>query len=186
VYSSFEKEDEEMQLETTQGKQQYATSQTGGLSISQVARLTGVNAKAIRYYESIGLLPSPRRDNNKYRRYNRADVNRLTLLCCLKALGVPLSSAKQLLNGASNARCFEVQQELLQLVNKRLMAIDQEIAALHRLRAEVACYQHTLIECQPGESEAFSVCFDVSCIALSREQTERRIGHADNYSMRGM
>jgi DNA-binding transcriptional MerR regulator len=126
-----------MQLETTQRKQQDATSPTGGLSISQVAHLTGVNAKAIRYYEGIGLLPAPRRDDNQYRRYSRADVNRLILLRRIKTLGVPLSAAKQILNGATDVRCFEVQQELLHLVNKRLVALDQEIAELHQLRAEV-------------------------------------------------
>ena len=154
-----------MQLETTQSKQQDITLRTGGLSISQVARLTGINAKAIRYYEGIGLLPVPRRDDNKYRRYSRVDVNRLILLRRIKALGVPLSAAKQILNGATDARCFEVQQELLHLVNKRLIALDQEIAELHQLRTEVEGYQRTLIECRPDEAEFFSACFDMCCIA---------------------
>ncbi len=172
-----------MQIETTQSKQPYAAPQTGALPISQVARLTGVNAKAIRYYESIGLLPSPRRDDNKYRRYSRADVNRLILLRCIKTLGVPLSSAKELLNGATDARCIDVQQELIHLVERRLTALDREIAELHQLRAEVACYQRTLIECQPEESEAFSACFNVSCIALSKEEAERSTGRANSYSV---
>jgi hypothetical protein len=36
-------------------------SQVESFTISQVAHLTGVNAKAIRYYESTGLLPRPAR-----------------------------------------------------------------------------------------------------------------------------
>src|SRR5438105_2809268 len=94
---------------------------------SQVAHLTGVNAKAIRYYESIGFLPSPPRAANLYRRYSMADVNRLNLLRRIRLLGVPLSAAKSLLVGATDARCLDVQQELLALVNERLKAIDQEI-----------------------------------------------------------
>ncbi|HEY7093844.1 MAG TPA: MerR family DNA-binding transcriptional regulator [Ktedonobacterales bacterium] len=34
---------------------------TEGLTIGQLARLTGVSAKAIRYYEEVGALPAPPR-----------------------------------------------------------------------------------------------------------------------------
>src|SRR5579872_4719389 len=56
------------------------------LTIGQVARLTGVSAKTIRYYESVGLLPRPLRSANSYRRYGGADVNRILLLHCLRGL----------------------------------------------------------------------------------------------------
>src|SRR5712691_1308403 len=99
-------------------------------TIGQVANLTGVNAKAIRYYESVGLLPRPSRTSNRYRCYTVADVNRLILLRRIRLLGVPLSSARSLLVGTSAARCIDVQQELLELVDERLTALDREIAAL--------------------------------------------------------
>ncbi len=50
-----------MQTDALQENQQRVWAQT---EISQVSHLTGVNAKAIRYYESIGLLPRPRRGEN--------------------------------------------------------------------------------------------------------------------------
>jgi len=50
---------------------------TDGLTIGRLATLTGVSAKAIRYYEEIGLLPRPPRGANRSRRYGPAD---LTLL----------------------------------------------------------------------------------------------------------
>ena len=148
------------------------------LSISQVARMTGVNAKAIRYYESIGLLPSPPRGANQYRRYSMADVNRLVLLRRIRYLGVPLAEARPLLTGAADAQCFEVQQDLLQLVNTRLGELDREIAELHLLRDEMEQYQQKLAHCHPDESEPFRSCVDMSCIAISEEkQTERRNQH---------
>ncbi len=141
-------------------------------TISQIARMTGVNAKAIRYYESIGLLPCPARFNNQYRRYSISDVNRLILLRRIRCLGVPLMQAKSLLIGASDVRCLDVQQELLKLVETRLIAIDQEIAELHRLRADMESYQRKLVDCHPDESQAFQVCADMSCIAISNENFE--------------
>lgn len=158
-----------MQIDTTQDDQQHVPFLPEELTISQVAHLTGINAKAIRYYESIGVLPSPSRGTNSYRRYSMADVNRLILLRRIRYLGVPLTEAKALLTGATDARCVEVQQELLQLVNARLVTLDQEIAELYHLRDEMEVYQHKLANCYPDEREPFCTCVDLSCIAVSEE-----------------
>jgi hypothetical protein len=47
---------------------------TDGLTIGHLAALTDVSAKAIRYYEEIGLLPRPPRGANRYRHYGPADL----------------------------------------------------------------------------------------------------------------
>src|SRR2546425_3049137 len=154
-----------------------AVPSTERLTIGQLAHMTGINAKAIRYYESIGLLPCPERSVNGYRRYTQADVNRLTLLRRLRLLGVPLAALKSLLAEAPDARCIEVQQELLTLVNTRLSALDEEIAELHQLRAHVERYQHQLADCHPNEHEPFSACRDLSCLALIRETTSEEETH---------
>ena len=138
-------------------------------TISQVARLTGINAKAIRYYESIGLLPPPTRESNQYRRYSMADVNRLVLLRRIRYLGVPLTEAKSLLQGATEARRSQVQQDLLHLVQLRLAALDREIAELHLLREDLERYQQKLASCHPDEQEPFCVSVDLSCIAVGDE-----------------
>jgi DNA-binding transcriptional MerR regulator len=149
------------------------TAAADSLTIGQLADHTGVSAKTIRYYESIGLLPWPPRGANHYRRYGTADVNRLRLLRRIRLLGVPLSVAKPLLVGASDARCAEVQGELLALVETRLQAIDQEIAELQQLRSDVAGYQSRLAACnvEPVEtSQRFRECSDMRCIALPSDQ----------------
>lgn len=131
--------------------------------------MTGIAAKAIRYYESIGLLPPPTRLPNQYRCYDMADVKRLILLRRIRYLGVPLTEAKSLLLGATEARRNEVQQELLRLVQDRLTALDQEIAELHLLREELRQYQHTLASCHPDEQESFCTSVNLSCIVVNDE-----------------
>lgn len=135
------------------------------LTIGQIARRTGIPAKTIRFYEEIGLLPQPPRGPNSYRRYSLADINRLLLLRRIRLLGLPLSSAKPLLIGASDARCGDVQRQLFSLVEQRLDAIDQEIAELHALRETVAGYQRALAACPPADHADFSTCSDMRCIA---------------------
>ncbi len=138
-------------------------------TISQVAHLTGIGAKAIRYYESIGLLPPPTREPNQYRRYSMADVNRLVLLRRIRYLGVPLVEAKALLQGATEARRSQVQQNLLHLVQLRLAALDREIAELHLLRQDLERYEQKLANCHPDEQEPFCVSVDLSCIVVGDE-----------------
>ena len=137
---------------------------TDGLTIGRLAALTGVSAKAIRYYEEIGLLPRPPRGANRYRRYGPADVNRVRLLRRLRLLGAPLSLARPLLVGADDARCADVQMEVLSLVSERLRAIDQEIAELGQLRAQIEGYQRSLSACSVEDGMSFRDCADVSCV----------------------
>ncbi len=143
------------------------------LTIGQLARLTGVGAKAIRYYEEAGLLPPPPRGENRYRRYGLVDVNRLILLRRLRLLGVPLSATKPLLMGTDAARCAEVQQQILALVEERLAAIDQEIAELHLLREQVERYQRALADCHPGAGDLFRECVDLACFDVQGQVNDQ-------------
>jgi DNA-binding transcriptional MerR regulator len=139
------------------------------MTIGELARRTGVSAKAIRHYESIGLLPRPQRQANGYRRYGMVDVNRLLLLHRIRLLGVSLAEAKPLLVDVSDARCADVRRELLALVDERLAAIDRELAELRTFRGEVEHYQRALVACCPDEKMQFSDCADLECIVSPDE-----------------
>lgn len=142
-----------------------------GVTIGELARLTGFNAKAIRYYEQIGVLPPSQRGENGYRQYRQADINRLNLLRRLRLLGISLEEAKTLLAATLDAPCYEVQHDLLKLVNARLAALDQEIAELHHLREEVVSCQQQLVGGSVEKDEPFTVCFDHACLACSPPST---------------
>jgi DNA-binding transcriptional MerR regulator len=137
------------------------------MSIGELSRLTGYNAKAIRYYEQIGILPRPTRADNAYRRYSQTDVYRLNLLRRLRLLGISLAEAKLLLVATIDAPCHKVQNELLHLINARLVALDQQIAELHHLREQVAGYQQQLASGIVQKDELFMTCYDQSCLACS-------------------
>lgn len=159
------------------------TTTTEEFTIGEAARKTGVSAKAIRYYESIGLLPRPARQSNGYRRYSMADINRIMLLRHVRLLGVPLSIAKPLIEDAPHARCIEVQQELSKLVQERIATLDQEIAQLRAFRADLETYQRALEECQPDETASFSACMDMRCIAFSHDTDCQEENHEDYYAV---
>jgi DNA-binding transcriptional MerR regulator len=143
------------------------TCPVGGVTIGGLSRLTGFNAKAIRYYEHIGVLPPSSRGENGYRLYSQADLNRLNLLRRLRLLGISLAEAKKLLGATLDAPCYEVQHELLDLVNARLIALDQEIDELNHLREEVVRCQKQLVSGVIEKDEPFTNCSDQACLACS-------------------
>ena len=145
------------------------------LTIGEAARLIGIDAKTIRFYEDIGLLPPARRSANRYRRYGQADVNRLVLLRRIRLLGVPLSAAKPLLSGVPDARCADIQRGLLALVDARLAALNREIAELHALRDETLRYQRALADCAVTGDDLFDDCTDMRCLALPSEHRAQSI-----------
>ncbi len=79
--------------------------ESSGLRIGEVAKLAGTTPRTIRYYEEIGLLPSPGgRQPGAHRTYDEADVERLTEVLRLKSLlGLSLEELKDLLE-AEEAR----------------------------------------------------------------------------------
>ena len=72
------------------------------LSISAVARQAGVRPSAIRYYESVGLLPAPPRVSGR-RRYDTDVLPRLALIAAAQQMGFTIAEIGTLLHGFSPA-----------------------------------------------------------------------------------
>jgi len=70
----------------------------GELAISEVAAQAGVQPSALRYYESIGLLPSPRRVNGR-RRFDPEVLQRLAVIRVAKEAGFTIQEIQTFLDG---------------------------------------------------------------------------------------
>jgi MerR family transcriptional regulator, copper efflux regulator len=66
------------------------------MNIGQAAQAAGVNAKAIRYYESIGLIPPAARSEAGYRRYSPTDVATLRFIRRARDFGMPMERIRLL------------------------------------------------------------------------------------------
>ncbi len=100
--------------------------------IRELARRTGVSAKTIRYYESVGLLPPPRRSANQYRLYSEHDAIVLRFIVGARSLGYPLAEIARFLAMRENDSlpC----QQVLASLDARLCDIERRIADLQAVR----------------------------------------------------
>ena len=105
------------------------------LNIGKVSEQAGLPAQTIRYYESVGLLPAPRRAPNGYRVYERDDVRRLHFIRSARALDFSLDDIQEILDlrDRGTAPCRVV----MGLMERQIDAIDGRINELKRLRTEL-------------------------------------------------
>ena len=69
------------------------------LTVANLARACKLSRSTLLYYESIGLVPRPRRTAGNYRAYTAKDVERLRQICVYRDAGVPLADIRSLLDG---------------------------------------------------------------------------------------
>jgi DNA-binding transcriptional MerR regulator len=100
--------------------------------IQEFAKQTGLTAKTIRYYESIGLIPPPQRAENNYREYTSADVERVRFIASVRSLDFSLNDVAEFL--AARDEGSLLCQQVLDSLDQHLTEIDRRIAALLALR----------------------------------------------------
>lgn len=105
------------------------------MKIQELSQQTGVPAKTIRYYEHIGVLPSPVRQTNGYRQYSQADVNRLRLVAGTRRLDLPLAEISEILDmrDRGEAPC----KTLLERLSAKADEITARIQTLQNLEKEL-------------------------------------------------
>jgi MerR family transcriptional regulator, thiopeptide resistance regulator len=93
--------------------------------IGELARAVGVTVRALRHYDSLGLLVPSERTAGAHRLYSAADVQRLYQLLALRGVGLPLEEIGPLLDREDSPR---------DTVRRHLDRVEQQIGALEELR----------------------------------------------------
>jgi excisionase family DNA binding protein len=116
------------------------TQDVSGLGIGDLAELTGVPVRTIRFYCDEGLLDF-RRSAGGHRRFARSAVERLDLVRRLRGLGLGLQAIAAVLSG---------ERSVAEVVAAERAALDAELAALAWRRASLAAVEATT----PGDRAA--------------------------------
>src|SRR5688572_9267002 len=88
--------------------------------ISVAARMLGVHAQTLRYYERVGLL-TPSRSRGRIRLYSQRDLDRIRQVHRLiDDLGVNLAGAEVIIDMSARLRALEAENETLRRELQRL------------------------------------------------------------------
>ena len=140
--------------------------------IGDLAAEFGLNPKTIRYYEQIGLLPSPRRTRAGYRLYAAADRGRLGFILKARSIGLTLEEIGEIL-----ALRHEGQQpcgHVLALLDRKVAAIDQQLRALEDVRQELVTLRQQAARGIPADG---AVCGIIEHRELLRTASPARAEH---------
>ncbi len=106
------------------------------MRIGELAERGGASTKAVRYYESIGLMGEPARTASGYRDYGDDAVERLRFIRDAQATGLSLSEIQSVLElKDAGARSCEHTRSLLE---RHLDDLDEQIRRLEAARTELA------------------------------------------------
>ncbi|WP_354857123.1 MerR family transcriptional regulator [Acetobacter fabarum] len=105
------------------------------LSIGKLSGLTGVKVPTIRYYEQIGLLPKPERNEGGQRIYNNISRERLNFIRHARELGFPLDDIRELLALSDDP---DQSCEAIDAIAKRQLAeVEHRLVRLNALHREL-------------------------------------------------
>jgi MerR family copper efflux transcriptional regulator len=112
-------------------------------NIGEAAARSGVSAKMIRHYESIGLIPAPSRTFANYRLYGDSDLHRLRFIKRARTLGFSIKQIETLLGlwGDPGRSSSEVKR-LAQAHADELAQKIVEMQAMQRTLEELARHCH--------------------------------------------
>ncbi|GAB4327342.1 MAG: Hg(II)-responsive transcriptional regulator MerR [Dehalococcoidia bacterium] len=122
------------------------------MKIGELAQLTGVATRTIRYYESIGLLPSPPRDESGYRSYSDDDVRLLDFIQDAKKLALSLEEIGAIVSAMPRSGAPSCSHVLAMLEAKR-REVAESIQRAERVRLLL---DRTIADCRRDMATATS------------------------------
>jgi MerR family copper efflux transcriptional regulator len=127
------------------------------MNIGEASRASGLPAKTIRYYESVGLVAPPGRTSAGYRVYGEQDVATLRFIQRARSLGFSVEEVAQLLTLWRDRSRSSA--EVKALASAHLARIDRKIAELEGMRDTLA---HLIAECHGDERPDCPILDDLS------------------------
>ena len=105
------------------------------MTVSDVARRTGISPDTVRYYEELGLLPPSPRSPGGYRQFGEEALERIRFIKGAQSLGLRLSDIGELLKIQDDGDCPCGHTKTL--LDQRLEQVNREIEVLVSLREDL-------------------------------------------------
>ena len=110
------------------------------MNIGEAARASGISAKMLRHYESVGLLSAPARSAAGYRQYGERDVHVLRFIRHARDLGFSIAQIGELVGLWQNRRRSSRQVKALALAH--VDALERKVRELQAMKATLEHLAH--------------------------------------------
>lgn len=111
------------------------------MNIGEAAKVSGVNAKLIRHYESIGIIPKAARSDSGYRTYTDSDVHVLSFVKRARGLGFSMKEIKKLVSLWRNKS--RASSEVKNMALKHIEQLELKIKELQAMAKTLRHLAHT-------------------------------------------
>lgn len=110
------------------------------MNIGQAAKISGISAKMIRYYETLGLIGPPRRSAAGYRLYTEQDIHTLLFIRRARALGFSMENIRELLQlwqdrSRKSSEVKQLASSHIETLNRRITELQSIVDTLQGLAA---------------------------------------------------
>jgi Cu(I)-responsive transcriptional regulator len=102
------------------------------VTIGQAAALSGISAKMVRHYESLGLLPRVGRTDSGYRQYSEAEVHTLRFIKRARDLGFSMAEIAELVALWQNRR--RASASVKRIAQQHVADLAQRIEAMQAMQ----------------------------------------------------
>ena len=122
-------------------------------TVGEMAKLLGIAASTLRYYDQEGLLPFVERSSGGVRVFTEQDYAPLAVICCLKKSGLSVREIRAFVTLAQQGD--DSLRQRLELFRRRKAAVERQIADLQetlRMLEEKCRYYEAA--CRAGSEDA--------------------------------
>ena len=110
----------------------------GYMRIGEIAKKAGVTVRALKHYDTEGLLSPSAKSEGGYRLYTDKDMAKLMQVLMMKRLGFPLSEIKKrIISMDTTAEVLEVLTEHAATIRKEIELLTESLDALESLKEEI-------------------------------------------------
>ena len=143
-----------------------------GYKIGELADRTSTTTPTIRYYEEIGLLPAPERQEGNQRRYGDEDVRRLTFIRRCREFGFSIDQVRTLASVTRDPSrsCTEARD----VAHAHLLDVRSKLSELRALERSIAQFVSDCdAECAGGPGPECSIFDELGSQRRARTCCER-------------
>ncbi len=137
------------------------------MRISELAEHAGVAPSTVRYYERIGLVPSPPRTPSGYRSYDDEAAARLLFVTRAKRIGLTLEQIAEVLPIWDGVNCAATHDQITRLVDAKRAEVVERMQELQRFAEQLDEVRAALEE----EPPPVTCLPDLSCCVPTADDT---------------